>query len=233
MGIILIPILFFGDYMKKNNKDNNILVEFAFVVDLDLAMFKLIREKYNNPDYVDQNIIRMNDESKIISVLLNRDHINPLEILMPDADSLSLYKDLIENHMDELLERAKASDLFGMMITFLREASSVDITILCDNKLQQEFIFSLNKNLKTFVMSNKKDIDISQYTILYIKNYPDVLKYKNVAGKHIYISRARYNMEPNKEIPILSVSALIADVNIIHTIDMYRNIKYERKKNDE
>ena len=32
-------------------KDNSLLVEFSFVVDLDMAIFKLIRSKYNNPEY--------------------------------------------------------------------------------------------------------------------------------------------------------------------------------------
>lgn len=214
-------------------KDNSLLVEFSFVVDLDMAIFKLIRSKYNNPEYVDQNIIRTNDEKEIIKLMLNRENVNPLEILMPNVDSLSLYKDIMENHMNELLEYAKASDLFGLMITFLKEASSVDITILCESELQREFIFSLNKKLKTIVVKDRKDVILEPYTVLYVKNYINVIQYRNLAGKHIYISNARYNMESNDNVPILSISALVADVNIIHMIDMYTNIKCERKKKNE
>ena len=90
---------------------NRILVEFDMLVDLDLAIFKYIKDKYNNPDYVDQNIIKMNDEKQIIQMMLNRQCINPLEILIPDEDVLDLYYDIINNHMDELLKYAKASDL--------------------------------------------------------------------------------------------------------------------------
>ena len=123
---------------------NRILVEFDMLVDLDLAIFKYIKDKYNNPDYVDQNIIKMNDEKQIIQMMLNRQCINPLEILIPDEDVLDLYYDIINNHMDELLKYAKASDLFGLMITFLNEASSLEITVLCKSKIESDFIKSLN-----------------------------------------------------------------------------------------
>lgn len=208
---------------------NRILVEFGFLIDLDLGIFKYIKDKYNNPEYVDQNIIRMHDEKEIIQMMLNRQCINPLEILIPNMEVLDLYYDIMNNHMEELLQYSKACDLFGLMITFLREASSVDITVLCKNEIESNFIKSLNSNLKTVVYNNFKNVPVNNYTILYIKYYPSVLEYSNIEGKHIYISNARYNMEPDSNAPTVAISALIADVNIIHMIDMYTNIKVERK----
>ena len=212
---------------------NRILVEFDMLVDLDLAIFKYIKDKYNNPDYVDQNIIKMNDEKQIIQMMLNRQCINPLEILIPDEDVLDLYYDIINNHMDELLKYAKASDLFGLMITFLNEASSLEITVLCKSKLESDFIKSLNDRLNTVIYANYKNAPINNYTILYIKYYPSVLEYNNIEGKHIYISNARYNMEPDSNMPTIAISGLIGDVNIVHMIDMYRDIKVERIENHE
>ena len=212
---------------------NRILVEFDMLVDLDLAIFKYIKDKYNNPDYVDQNIIKMNDEKQIIQMMLNRQCINPLEILIPDEDVLDLYYDIMNNHMDELLQYAKASDLFGLMITFLNEASSLEITVLCKSKLESDFIKSLNDRLNTVIYANYKNAPINNYTILYIKYYPSVLEYNNIEGKHIYISNARYNMEPDSNMPTIAISGLIGDVNIVHMIDMYRDIKVERIENHE
>ena len=212
---------------------NRILVEFDMLVDLDLAIFKYIKDKYNNPDYVDQNIIKMNDEKQIIQMMLNRQCINPLEILIPDEDVLDLYYDIINNHMDELLKYAKASDLFGLMITFLNEASSLEITVLCKSKIESDFIKSLNNRLDTVVYNNYKNVPVNNYTVLYIKYYASALQYNSIEGKHIYISNARYNMEPDYNIPTIAISGLIGDVNIIHMIDMYRNIKVERIENHE
>ena len=212
---------------------NRILVEFDMLIDLDLAIFKYIKDKYNNPNYVDQNIIKMHDERQIIQMMLNRQCINPLEILIPDMEVLELYHDIMNNHMDELLQYAKASDLFGLMITFLREASSLEITVLCKSQLESGFIKSLNNRLNTVVYKNYKNVPVNTYTILYIKYYPSVLEYNTIEGKHIYISNARYNMEPDYNIPTIAISGLIGDVNIIHMIDMYRNIKVERIENHE
>ena len=212
---------------------NRILVEFDMLVDLDLAIFKYIKDKYNNPDYVDQNIIKMNDEKQIIQMMLNRQCINPLEIIIPNEEVLDLYYDIMSNHMNELLKYAKASDLFGLMITFLNEASSLEITVLCKSKLESDFIKSLNDRLNTVIYANYKNAPINNYTILYIKYYPSVLEYNNIEGKHIYISNARYNMEPDSNMPTIAISGLIGDVNIVHMIDMYRDIKVERIENHE
>ena len=212
---------------------NRILVEFDMLIDLDLAIFKYIKDKYNNPNYVDQNIIKMYDERQIIQMMLNRQCINPLEILIPDMEVLELYHDIMNNHMDELLQYAKASDLFGLMITFLREASSLAITVLCKSQLESDFIKSLNNRLNTVVYKNYKNVPVNTYTILYIKYYPSVLEYNIIEGKHIYISNARYNMEPDSNMPTIAISGLVGDVNIIHMIDMYKDIKVERIENHE
>lgn len=212
---------------------NRILVEFDMLIDLDLAIFKYIKDKYNNPNYVDQNIIKMYDERQIIQMMLNRQCINPLEILIPDMEVLELYHDIMNNHMDELLQYAKASDLFGLMITFLREASSLEITVLCKSQLESDFIKSLNNRLNTVVYKNYKNVPVNTYTILYIKYYPSVLEYNTIEGKHIYISNARYNMEPDSNMPTIAISGLVGDVNIIHMIDMYKDIKVERIENHE
>lgn len=209
---------------------NRILVEFDFLIDLDLGLFKYIKAEYNNPDYIDQNIIQMHDEKQIIQMMLNRECINPLEILIPNMETLNLYNDIINNHMGEILKYSKACDLFGLMITFLKEASSLEITVLCKSQIESDFIKSLNNNLNTIIYRNYKNVPVNNYTVLYIKYYPSVLEYNHIAGKHIYISNARYNMEPGTNIPTIALSTLVGDINIVHVIDMYKNIKVERKR---
>ena len=209
-------------------KYNEILVDFNFLVDLDLAMFKFIKTEYNNPKFVDQKILSLQDEKEIIQLLLYRDSLNVLETLIPKENTLEMYKDIMNNKMDSLLKYAKASDIFGLMITFLREGSSVDVTVLCESKLQADFIHSLNPILKTTV-SSRKNIALSKYNVIYSKFYSDILKYNNVAGKNIYIANAKYNMEPGKNIPNMAISTLVGDINIIRTIDLYRNIKYRKE----
>ena len=47
------------------DKYNRILVEFEFLIDLDVAIFKFIRSEYNNLKFVDQDIIKINNANSI------------------------------------------------------------------------------------------------------------------------------------------------------------------------
>lgn len=209
---------------------NTILVEFDFIIDLDLAMIKFIRDNYNNHDYINQDIINITDDNALIYKLLHRKSINPLEILFDDdIDPTNLYYEILDN--DKLLEYATPADTFGLLITFLREATFIDITILCKNEEQRNFINKLNSNLKIIIAKNKKSIDLDKYTVIYLKYYINSIEYNNINGKHIYIANARYNMdETNPKEPIYAISNLIADTNIIHTMDLYTKIKYVGKE---
>lgn len=205
--------------------DNELLVEFESLVDLDLAMYKFVKDKYSQSEYVDQGFINEKDERKIIYTLLNRKHINPLEIIIPGSETTNLYLDIMNNHYEELLSYATAYDTFGLMITFLNNASSVGITVWCKSKLEEDFIKNLNPILNTIIIPNRRDIVLSKYTVIYVKYIAYLAEYNEVIGKHIYIASAKYNMEEDKDM-VSSLCCLYSDVNIFHLIDLYTEVKY-------
>ena len=208
-------------------KDNSLLVEFDFVVDLDLAMFKFVREKYYKSKEVHKQFISLRDENLIIYNMLNRSHENPLEYLFPNNDTSEMYNELLTNPewYKKLLSYATAYDTFGLMITFLREASSVSIDVLCKNEIENEFIKNLNPIMPT-VVSSKQDIDLTDYTALYIKYYSNASDYNGLTGKHIYIPAARFNMEPGEDMVNMDFVSQFGEENLIHLIDLYRKVKY-------
>lgn len=211
--------------------DNELLVEFESLIDLDLAMYKFIKDKYSDSEYVDQKFINMKDERKIIYTLLNRKHINPLEIIMPGLETTNLYLDIMENHYEELLKYAKAYDTFGLMITFLKNASSVGITVWCKSKLESDFIKKLNPILETLIVPNRRDIVLSKYSVLYVKYLAYLIEYNSIQGKHIYVAAAKFNMEEDRDM-VSSLCCLYSDVNIIHLIDLYVTVKYRYLKKE-
>jgi hypothetical protein len=211
--------------------DNELLVEFESLIDLDLAMYKFIRDKYSDSEYVNQELINEKDERVIIYTLLNRKHINPLEILLPGLESTKLYFDILNNHYEELLSYATAYDTFGLMITFLNNASSVGITVWCKSKLEEDFIKKLNPTLNTIVIPNRRDIVLSKYTVMYVKYAANLIQYTSIKGKHIYIAAAKYNMEEDKGV-VSALCYLYSDVNIFHLIDLYTKIKYRYIKKE-
>ena len=214
--------------------DNELLVEFESVIDLDLAMYKFIKDKYSDSEYVDQKFINEKDERAIIYALLNRKHINPLEIIMPELDTTNLYLDIMNNHYEELLKYATAYDTFGLMIAFLNNASSVNITVWCKSKLEEDFIKSLNPCLNTIIVPNRKDIVLYKYTVMYVKYIAYLAEYSEIKGKHIYIAAAKYNMEEDKDL-VSTLCYLYSDVNLFHMTDLYTTIKYRylKKKGKE
>lgn len=212
-------------------KDNELLVEFECLIDLDLAMYKFIKDKYPNSDYVDQEFINETDERAIIYKLLNRKHINPLEIIMPGLETTNLYFDIMDNHYEELLNYATAYDTFALMITFLNNASSVGITVWCKSKIEEAFIKKLNPILNTVVIPNRRDIVLANYTVIYCKYLAYLIEYNSIAGKHIYIPAAKFNMEEDKDM-VSHLCCLYSDVNIFHLIDLYTNVKYRYLKKE-
>ena len=211
---------------NKTINDNELLVEFEFVIDLDLALFRFIKDKYVKSEFVDQRVISMKNEYKIIDMLLFRKHINPLECIMPSVDSSKLYDELMNSKEEELLKYATPYDTFYLMITFLNNASSIGITIWCKNQFEADYIKSRNSKLNIIVLPERSMIDLSKYTAIYMKFFSKAIEYKSLEGKHIYISTAKYNFEEDKNLILAIPSILFGDVNIIKLMDLYTEVKY-------
>lgn len=216
-------------------KDNTLLVEFDFLVDLDLAMFKYIRNNFYESEYVNHKLLSLRNEKQVIHELLYREHINPLEILIPGEDTTNIYYSLLNDKYIELLKYSSMYDTFGLMITFLKEASSVSIDVLCKNELESKFIKAFNNDLSTVVFKTKREINLTPYTALYIKYFVNITEYTNVRGKHIYIPAARYNMQDGEDVVDVNMLKLYGDVNEVHLIDLYKDVKFRfnRKDNKE
>jgi hypothetical protein len=204
------------------------LVEFEYIIDLDLAIFKYIKANYGDSNLLKQDVVKLNNEVDIIKLLINRHNINPLEVLFDESyDTTDLYLDLYNNHMSEILEYAKACDAMALMVTYLRLLKEVSITVLCDSQEQADMITSIN-NLFDTKIASRESVVLNKYDTIYIKYYAKTLSYKNgIHGKNIYVSNARYNMEEEKDrILNIDVSTFIGYDNKIRTMDLYKNILY-------
>lgn len=212
--------------------DNELLVEFEFVVDLDLALYKFIKDNYSSSKYVNELFMKMNNEEAIIYNLLNRKNINPLNLIMPGYDVDGLYNEIMTNKYEDLLSYASTYDTFPLMVTFLKSASSVDLDIWCRSKLESDFIKSLNSKVDTIIVPKREDININKYSALYVKYIPSLNEYKNLNGKHIYIPAAKWNMDREKN--IVSMECVpFSGTNVIHLIDLYKRVKFRYRKEDK
>lgn len=209
-------------------KDNSLLVEFEFVVDLDLAMLKFIRENYGDSDMVNKRLINLKSSYVARRIMLNRKHINPLELLLPGQDSTQLYFDLINDkkNLYNLLMYAVAYDTFGLMVTYLKHASSVELEILCRNEVEEAFIKYLNPEMPTIVRSSRFDINLSKYTALYLKYFAYATNYVGLDGKNLYIAAAKFNMEEDSDNTNIELTHIYSQTNVIHLMDLDRRAKF-------
>lgn len=207
--------------------DNEIFVDFDIMIDIDMAIYKLIRKKYKNNDYVDKKIISLKSEYDAIYLMINRKELNPLSVLMPNFDTSKLYKSLFTNKND-LLSFAKPTDIFYLMNTFKNNASSVNITVHCNDEIEYNYFNDISKMIGSkykVICSSKEETSLKEYTVIYIKNFVDLVKFKDLDAKNVYIANTLYNtFDMLKNIEMLKT---ISNSNEIRTIDMYKKVKAE------
>ena len=63
----------------------SIVTEFSALMDVDLAMVSIIQRDYNNPKFINQDIMKLKLHD-IKQKLLNRSKENPLTVCMTDID---------------------------------------------------------------------------------------------------------------------------------------------------
>ena len=217
---------------KYKSKDNALLVEFDFVVDIDIAIWKFICGRFGTSDLIDKDLSSITDDDEIRYILLSRPMQNPLELLIPGQDTNKLYSELITDRkqFEGLLKYSEPYSTFGLMVTFLRAASSVAIDILCRDDVEANHVKSLNPILNTVVYPSKGSIPLHEYSAIYLKYFKNAVDYPPIAGKHIYIPMAQYNMQPNMNTMDLTMTSLLGDNNRIHLIDLYQDIKFRFTK---
>lgn len=211
--------------------DNYLLVDFEFLINMDLAMFYYVKENFAKSPYVNKRIISSSNEEEINTLLLYRPHINPLEVLIPKMDTESMYNDLMDNYEEELLKHAKAYDTFGLMITYLNLAS-VDIDVLCKNALEVQYINSLNKRLHCVEIPDKASIDLKPYSVIYSKYFSKLLEFPVINGKNIFIAAAGFNMEEDTDCVNKNLTLIFTRSNEVRLIDLYRNMKFRFDRED-
>ena len=213
---------------KFKFKDNVLLVPFDCVVDLDYGIWKFIKDKFKNSNLVNKELLSIEDDDLILTILLFRECMNPLDLLILDSDdNTNLLQEIMsDDNISTLLEYSKPYDTLRLMGTFLDLASSVAIDILCENEIQSNYIKKFNNKLNTIIFKNKAGINLNDYSALYIKYFKKTLEYQPFRTKHVYIPMARYNMQKDMNTIDLAMNKLISEFNRIHLIDLYQNIKY-------
>lgn len=200
---------------------NNILVDFKMLINLDIGLFKLIKEKFSSSDCFDSYIINNTNIETMIYRLINEKYSNMIDLIKSDEykdfSTENLYDTLIEKYYDEVYEKSITTDLLNLMNAYIM-SNVVLVTILCKNKQEQQLINSVNSKFHTLIF--EEDMNIEDYDSIFLKEYKDIVKFKNVQCKNIFIANIQNNLD-NKNMPILEISAVMGKSNNIYTVELY------------
>lgn len=231
-----------------------ILIDFECMMDVDYAIYTLIKYKYNKkPGVFYDFYLNSEDMDFIKTLLLIRHELNPLTaILTPEYmnEADSLYKQIMEADYQTVLNIAEANDIFALMETYVRANDIISVNVLCKDQAQADIIKKLDSsNTFNIIISERNKVNLSKFDAIWIGKFAHILGFdlNQVRGKHIFTLRAKYNLEPHKvtEIPKLDIAVVVGKVNKIYLASPYQwfempveplpdneNIK-EEKYNDE
>lgn len=211
------------------SKDNAIIASFDSVIDIDLALWRYIKDKYGSSKYIDKDIINIDDENNIKFMLMDRRDKNPLSILLPDYDTEKMYNDIVTNDRmfnNILSNYATQYDTLKLFNTFIDNASSIHIDILCKNPGQADIVKKYIKSEIGVIVDTIHNILIKDYSIIQVKFFSDLKNYPTFEGRHIFIPNALYNMQDNMNTIDITCMHLFGLTNQVHLIDLYRDVKW-------
>lgn len=208
---------------------HNFLVMFNALIDLDFAILRMIQAEYNNPKFVDQEVMRMTTK-EVKSKLINRDDPNPVSICIKDKSiSDEIYKEIMTTRYLDLLKEDKYMAITGIffVISVYSAMDNVHVTVLCTSKEEESIIRKYHSKVNVIVSEDPSNLEIDEYTEFIFKNKNDVLKFNNKFNeKRILLLNYRFNVTfDDKPYPGVDISHYLWENGFSKTaiIDTYKN----------
>lgn len=212
----------------------SVCIEFEAIYDTPFGIIRTINQCYNDPSVFLQRWMRY-DNYTLRSVLYEREEYNPVLAAMINHDiqkADTILKDIYETPsaykrvLDYSPIIAMGSFLHNIMVVKSGEHGDViNYSVICKNNMQVE---KLKSDFPGVSYSTEGlDFNVHPYDLLILEKYENVLMYsknKPIVAKQVWIPDFAYNMDlDKKDIPDLTISTLIGDVNKISTYEPYSN----------
>lgn len=194
--------------MTEKNKrhevrfSSNILFYFESIVDIDLGFIRFIRKNFKNSRYMDQDILKNNDEMFYKSLLVSRTNPNPLSTIINPIykDSIdSLYNEILEASYDEILDMTSPLAIFPIFINSIK-SGFLNVSILCKNEHEKQYIKKMLPEEKSFniLFRNDTKVNLDLFNCIYMKDFSDILATR-LLTKDVFVLGYRYNLESNED----------------------------------
>lgn len=218
--------------MKKITVLNPIF-DFQILCDIDLGLYRLIKRDYYDRNVFDNNLFDTKDERFIKTLLLSRKNFNPLIIfckknVMSNEELDDLYEQFLNEEYENIVALSSPTSLLDVATISNGIKNVVNITVLCKNQAEVNWVYKHNKKLKC-IISDYKDFSIDKFDTIYIKYIYHLLlmDQESIYMKNIIIPRYFFNLENVSrkiEMPIMEVAQRYYKRNRFITVDMYKDI---------
>ena len=209
---------------------SNILVDFNAIIDTDYGIFSTMKDKYSSEEY--SVILRVNlyDKRAIKHLLNERKFKNPLQyVLKKDNQDKAdeIYNLIMDNDKEYVLSKSIETDI-AMWVYNMNLTNIIHCTILCRDQYEADYIKKSNdfKNFKVLIEDDFSKINTKEYDGYVLKDIDDLIKFRHIEGKNIFICDYGFNLEDDKNLkertPKISISAIYANANVFFIIDTYK-----------
>jgi hypothetical protein len=195
------------------------LLSFDSVVDMELGMINFMMAKYHKSFYFNQNVVNASSENVKKNMLLARTNKNPLTVLLNGkaiSSADSMLKEIKEKYMKEVIAFSKPNDILRFVKTLQQTDGVIKCTINCKNELEKQYINKLDDSLAVVM----NEIDMTCYDALFLKYIDDIVNYRNMGGKYIYVSNYQHNIDQETGEP-KKIILVASGYNKIRMIDPY------------
>lgn len=212
---------------KLDLKRKSLFFDFRMLFNVDLGILLYLlkyypKSKYFHP-YIEQYTIYF-----LKLQLLVRTVKNPISIFAKDEykNSLDLvYKELIESHYEEILSITPYTDIFPFIYTTAK-SNGYHVIVNCNNELEADKIKKFKIDYFKIVL-NKDNIE--KYNNIYIYDIEEILKYKGLAAKSIYIYDQALNFKDYIKREPHPLTILASKINEIQYITPYSNFVFPKE----
>lgn len=181
-----------------NGKILSVLIDFNFLIDIDIGLIRFIREEFQDSRAFKLDILNKSDR-EILSLLYSRINWNPLSIISTNenlSDIDELYKSFIDTYKDEILHRSitykDINEFIGLVFSNVNKFGINPIIYTRDDLEKREInrFFDINKTTNDIKLLSSKEVFYVKDYIFFTEN-----NLTNLTRKKIYISPRRYNVE--------------------------------------
>lgn len=167
------------------------LIHTNMIIDYDLALWKLLKDKYNG-SYINKLLLDLDDET-VKMMLVERKEMNPLTLLLNDTiteeNKNKLYDEFMTTKKHELINYLCLYENILFVIKRLNESTYTDIQIVYSDDIEKKFLDDL-----VFDKININEVNYENYNAIFTKDSKDVEKnFENYFGKNIYLAMIGYN----------------------------------------